>query len=196
MRFKVVLVTAILGAATLASAQAVPSAKATPSKKQHAQGDVALTYHWLHTNAQPGNCGCFSLNGAGLSASVVAAPQWSAVFDASLEHNGDVADTGDSLTLASMHVGARYTLPSKHGKHIPIPYVQALVGGAHAGGSEAGVSDGKSRFSLRAGGGVDVPLYARFSLRGQVDYNLTAFRNTAAGDQNNILVSTGVVYRW
>ena len=32
-------------------------------------GDAAAAYHWVRTNAGPGDCGCFGMNGGGLSGS-------------------------------------------------------------------------------------------------------------------------------
>jgi len=51
------------------------------------------------------------------------------------------------------------------------PFAQILVGGAHAGGGLTGVADGNSGFAGRLGGGVDLPLTSRISVRlAQVDY--------------------------
>ena len=33
------------------------------------KGDAAATYEWVRANAGPGQCGCFGMNGGGLSAS-------------------------------------------------------------------------------------------------------------------------------
>ena len=52
----------ILGGALLSLGQATPTSFAQ-------RGDVALTYDWVSTNAEPGDCGCFGLNGGGISAS-------------------------------------------------------------------------------------------------------------------------------
>ena len=52
----------LLGMAAAAAAQAI-------SGTSHS-GDIALAYHWVHTNAPPnGGCGCFALNGGGISGS-------------------------------------------------------------------------------------------------------------------------------
>ena len=53
-----VLLSGVLGGASVTVAQ------------ESYNGDAAATYHWVHTNAGPGQCGCFGLNGAGLSGSV------------------------------------------------------------------------------------------------------------------------------
>src|SRR5271168_2820081 len=51
-------------------------------------GDAAAAYQWVHSNAGPGQCGCFGLNGGGLSGSWNFRGPWSAVVDFSAEHTG------------------------------------------------------------------------------------------------------------
>jgi outer membrane immunogenic protein len=63
-----------LGLATTAMAQVLPSSSGY-------NGDVALTYQYTHSNTQPGDCGCFNLNGGGLSASWQFYPRLSAVVE-------------------------------------------------------------------------------------------------------------------
>jgi peptidoglycan-associated lipoprotein len=164
-------------------------------------GDAAATYHWVHTNAGPGQCGCFGLNGAGLSGSWNVHGPWSVVADASSEFTSSASSTGNSLTLTSFMGGARFQLPEPWLRHIrrhkPQPFGQVLVGVAHAGGIEAGVGDGTNKFAARVGGGIDVPLGSRFAIRViQIDYFPTTFANATNDHQNNLMISAGIVYRW
>ena len=127
-------------------------------------GDAAAAYHWVRTNAGPGECGCFGMNGGGLSGSWNFRGPWFA----------------NSLTLTSYLAGARYKIPQPwmEGKHKPRPFAQILLGAAHAGGGEAGVADGSYRFATRIGGGIDVPVSSHFAVRVvQIDYYLTTFAN-------------------
>ncbi|MDP9146840.1 MAG: hypothetical protein M3N22_04220 [Acidobacteriota bacterium] len=48
------------------------------------------------------------------------------------------------------------------------PFIHVIVGGIHALPQTA--SGGKNGFALQAGGGADIRLYPRFSIRGEVDY--------------------------
>jgi hypothetical protein len=181
----------LLGAATAAMGQGVGSPTGG--------GDVALTYHWVRSNTQPGDCGCFDLNGVGLSASVHFSEKWAAVAEVSGEYADNGPSTGNTLTLASYLGGLRYTLPQPwhRGAHSPQPFAQVLIGAAHAGGGIAGAGDGTVAFETRGGGGLDVPLNSRFALRVlQVDYDLTRFPNSTNSHQNNLLVGAGLVYRW
>jgi outer membrane immunogenic protein len=162
-------------------------------------GDAAASYHWVHTNAGPGQCGCFGLNGGSISGSWNIRGRWSLVAELSSEFTASVPTSGSSLTLTSLLAGARYQLPQPwlRGHHSPRPFAQVLLGGAHAGGGEAGVGDASYAFATRMGGGVDVPINSRFAVRViQVDYFLTHFANADNNHQNNFLVGAGFVFHW
>jgi outer membrane immunogenic protein len=162
-------------------------------------GDAAAVYHWVRSNAGPGECGCFGLNGGGISGSWNFHGPWSVVADISSEFNGSAPLAGDSLTLTSFLAGARYRIPQPwlEGNHKPQPFAQILLGEAHAGGGVAGVADGSHEFATRMGGGIDVPVNSHFAVRIiQLDYFLTTFANSTNDHQNNLLVGAGIVYHW
>src|ERR1700722_6154190 len=164
-------------------------------------GDAAASYQWVHTNAGPGQCGCFGLNGGGVSASWEVRGPWAVVADFSSGTTTGAPTVGSSLTLTSGLAGARFELPRMrrnwiHGAHRVQPFAQILVGAAHAGGGAAGLGDGTNRFAARAGGGGDGPVTRRFSVRGQIDYFATTFANTTNDHQNNLLIGAGIVYHW
>ena len=188
----ILLITALLlVGASSASAQA-------PAQESYS-GDAAATYHWVRANAGPGQCGCFGLNGAGLSGSWNFLGPWSVVTEFSTEFTGSAPLTRNSLTLTSYLAGARYRLPQPwlHGRHKPEPFTQLLLGGAHAGGGEAGIGDASHAFAARVGGGIDVPIRPHFAVRViQVDYFLTHFANGTNDHQNNLLIGAGIVFHW
>jgi len=162
-------------------------------------GDAALTYQWVRTNAPPGNCGCFGLNGGGISASWNLGSKFAAVAEVSAEHAGDVLSTGGSLTLTSILAGAHYQLPQpwRENPHAPQPFAQILLGTAHAGGSVAGSGDGAYAFATRIGGGLDVPVNSHFAVRVfQIDYYFTKSSNFSNDHQNNLLLGAGIVFHW
>jgi len=165
-------------------------------------GDAAATYQWVHSNAGPGQCGCFSLNGGGVSGSWNVRGPWSVVADFSSQVAPSAPTMGSSLTLTSALIGPRFELLRLrrswiHGAHRVQPFAQVLVGGAHAGGGAAGFGDATIRFASRVGGGLDIPLSRRFSMRAlQVDYYLTTFKNATNDHQNNLLIGVGFVYHW
>ena len=164
-------------------------------------GDAAVTYQWVHTNAGPGQCGCFGVSGGGVSGSWNVRGPWSVVADFSSQTATGAPTVGSSLTLTSGLGGARFELPRLrrnwiHGAHRVQPFAQILVGVSHAGGGAAGLGDGTNRFAARAGGGLDVPVSRRFSVRGQIDYFATTFANATNDHQNNLLIGAGLVYHW
>jgi outer membrane immunogenic protein len=182
----------------LATALLLGGVDAAMAQESHA-GDTAVTYHRVRTNAGPGECGCFALNGAAISGSWNFHAGWSAVTEFSAEHIGNAPSTGSSLTLTTFLAGARYTLPQPwpHGAHKPQPFAQVLLGAGHSGGGVAGVGDATYAFAGRIGGGVDVPISSRFSVRAiQVDYFRTQFANGTNDRQNNLLVAFGIAYHW
>ncbi len=162
-------------------------------------GDAALTYHWVRSNTSAGECGCFNLNGGGLSGSWEFHPRIAAVAEISAENATRVLADNKSLTLVSYLAGARYWLPQPwpSGAHSPEPFAQVLLGAVHAGGGIAGTGDGAYSFATRIGAGLDLPLNSRFALRViQIDYYLTHSVNATNNHQNNLLVAAGVVFRW
>ena len=163
-------------------------------------GDAALNYEWVHTNTQPGQCGCFGLTGAGISVSRNIRDRIAAVVDISGSSAKDGPGTGNSLTLVSYMAGGRYYVsqPWFHGPHAVEPYGQVLVGVAHAGGGIAGAGDHTyAHCRPRGRAGFDIPFGNNLAIRLlQVDYYLTDFANAANGHQNNYLLGAGVVIRW
>ena len=162
-------------------------------------GDAAATYHWVRTNAGPGQCGCFGLNGGGVSGTWNFHGPWSLVTEISSEYTGSAPTTGSSLTLTSYLAGARYYLPQPwlRRTHRPQPFAQLLVGAGHAGGGVAGIGDASYGFAVRLGGGIDVPVSSHFAVRViQIDYYLTHFANAVNDHQNNLLVGAGIVFHW
>ena len=191
MRTIAIAVALLLGASTAALGQAISN--------DARGGDIGLNYQWVHSNTQPGKCGCFSLTGAGLSYSRIVTPSLTGVAELSGAFAKNGPGTGSSLTLVSYLFGVRHQLsqPWFNGPHKPEPFAQALVGMAHAGGGIAGAADGKYALAAKLGGGIDVPATYGISVRLiQVDYFLTDFPNAGNEHQNNYLISAGVVLRW
>ena len=187
MRSFLLLTTLLLGSASLAMAQ-----------EEAYSGDAGVSYHRMRTNAAPGDCGCFSLNGVGVSGSWNIHGAWSIATEFGAEFRA-VASSQDSLTVTSFLVGARYRIPQPwlKGAHRPQPFAQFLIGPAHASGGEAGVADGTYAFASRLGGGIDIPLKSHFEVRAfQVEWFRTQFANAKNDRQNNLLISAGLVYHW
>ncbi len=159
--------------------------------------DLALTYQYMRSNTQPGECGCFSLNGSGLSASWGVRPGLAAVVEGDVGVATNGPGTGNSITLASGVAGVRYRLPVQpHGHRAPQFFVESMAGGGHAGGGIAGAGDGSAAFVGRAGGGFDEVVAEPFALRFEADYEPTTFANNTNNHQNNLLIAVGIVFHW
>jgi len=77
------------------------------------------------------------------------------------------------------------------------PFVHALFGGAHLSAGGFGVSGSTNAFAVALGGGLDVNVNNNVAIRlGQVDYLLTKFQDGVDDRQNNVRISTGVVFRF
>jgi peptidoglycan-associated lipoprotein len=181
----------LLPAAGLAALSAVPPAAAAQTAPR---AEVAVTYDWVHTNAPPADCGCFSMNGGSGSFAYRFTPSFSVVGEAGAVTNGNVNKSGLGLTLADFLGGGRYTMRNRSRLK---PFGEVLVGVAHTSGSLSPDSIGvgsATAFAMETGGGVDVKLSPHFALRAvQADYLLTLFSNRINDHQNNVRLGAGVV---
>jgi outer membrane immunogenic protein len=159
--------------------------------------EVGADYNYVHTNAPPGGCGCFSMHGGDGWLAYNFSHSFSAVGLLSAQRASNVAGSGADLTLTSYLIGPRYSW-RRSGRFIP--FGQLLLGGAHAAGSfapgSAGNPGSSNAFAMTAGGGLDVELTKRFAVRAfQADYYLTHFANRVNDHQNNLRISVGLVLR-
>ena len=167
------------------------------------RSELALGYTYLHSNAPPGGCGCFNLNGGNATYAWQLKPAqpgssvYSLVGDVTAAHAGNFSSAAYSLTLSVYTVGVRYRLHSGHSSLQP--FGQVLAGFAHSSGTlvqgqSTAASNAGAAFAANVGGGADLHLNGRFSIRlADVDYLVTTFDNGSNNHQNNLRVSTGVV---
>ena len=105
--------------------------------------------------------------------------------------------TGASLTLSSFTTGVRYSPPLKRTRLQP--FGEVLVGYSHISGSltQLQTTSSSNGFAANLGGGLDVHLNQRLSLRLiEADYLVTTFDNGINNHQNLLRVSTGIVLRF
>ncbi|HUI44200.1 MAG TPA: outer membrane beta-barrel protein [Terriglobia bacterium] len=75
-----------------------------------------------------------------------------------------------------------------------VPFGHVLLGAVRGGPEYLGISDSEYRFGVLAGGGVDLKMGKRVSLRIiQADYLMTRFSSSR---QDNIRLSAGIVLRF
>ena len=161
--------------------------------------EIALNYTYVHTNAPPGGCGCFSLSGGSGSYAYHPGPQFAAVIEFGAVHEANINGTGLDLTLATYLFGPRFYYRKPHARFVP--YGQVLLGLAHITGGLAPANSGGAPsatvFSSTLGGGAEFNLSRKITLRlVQVDYLITTFDNQVDGHQNNLRISTGAAYHF
>lgn len=89
--------------------------------------EIGLSYDYIHANAPPGQCGCFSLNGGSVTAILNVTPRLSIVADVAIAQASHVNGTQQNITIINYLFGPRY---SRRGRSRFVPYDQVLVGGA------------------------------------------------------------------
>jgi outer membrane immunogenic protein len=161
--------------------------------------EIALDYTYLHTNAPPGGCGCFSMNGGSGSYAYHPGPQFAWVIEVGAVHAAKVDASGLDLTLTSYLGGPRFYYRRPHARFVP--YGQVLLGAVRATGGLAPANSGGASsstvFGSTLGGGVEFNVSRRISLRlAQVDYFVTTFDNKADDHQNNLRISAGAAYHF
>jgi len=173
------------------SAQAAGDSKPLPF-------ELAGGYTYLRANEPPGSCNCFNMQGGnGTFAWAIKDSGVAVVGDVAATHAGTISSTGYNLTIVAITGGLRYRPPVK-GSVIQ-PFGQALFGIAHASGTGAQAPNPEAgnagaAFALNAGGGVDLALSRRFSIRAfEADYLMTTFDNGSNNRQNNLRISVGAV---
>jgi outer membrane immunogenic protein len=160
--------------------------------------EIALDYSFIHSNAPPGGCGCFSMNGGGGSYAYHYGPQFALLVDVSIVHAG-ISASQLPLTLTSYLFGPRFYYRKPNARFVP--YGQVLLGPVRGtGGFVHQTSDGSSPpvvFGSTIGGGVEYNLNRSISLRiAEVDYFVTTFDNGVNNRQNNIRITAGAAYHF
>jgi outer membrane immunogenic protein len=159
--------------------------------------EVGLDYNYVRSNVPNGGCGCFGLNGGSGWVAFKFSRSLAVVGEIASQTASNISSSGADLTLTSYLAGARYSW-SHAGRFGP--FAQALLGGAHAGGTLApgnsGLPGSANAFAMTAGGGLDIGLTRRIALRAlEVDYYLTRFDNGVNDHQNNLRIEAGMIIR-
>lgn len=165
--------------------------------------ELAVEYSFLNSNAPPGGCGCFSLNGGSASfawplESSKLSNKFALVGDIGVSHASSIASQGYDLTLSTYTLGGRY---SRQLGHSPLRlFGQVLAGVGHASGSlvegnNPGASNAGAAFAGIAGGGVDLHASRHLFFRlVEADYLATTFDNASNAHQNNLRIGAGLVF--
>jgi outer membrane immunogenic protein len=160
--------------------------------------EVGAAYSYVKTNAPPGACGCFSMNGGEGWFAYNFSRAWAAVGEIGAARASNIDGTTGDFTLTSFLGGPRYSW--RRDARVA-PFGQVLIGGAHGSGvltpSLSGLPSGASAFAMSAGGGVDAAVSRHWAVRlVEVDYYLTRFNNATNHHQNNLRIGVGIAYRF
>jgi outer membrane immunogenic protein len=161
-------------------------------------GEAGIDYNYVHTNAPPGGCGCFSMHGGDAWIAYNMPRSFAIIAQVSSQHASNIGGSATDLTLTSYLFGPRYSLDLSRRF---VPFAQVLLGVAHASGTfapgSAGYPGSANAFGMTVGGGVDMKLSNRFAVRAfQADYYLTNFANGVNDHQNNLRISAGLIFRF
>jgi outer membrane immunogenic protein len=160
--------------------------------------EVSFAYSYLRSNANPGQCGCFNMNGGNVEGALHLYRGFSAVADFNGENTGSVNNGGRGLSLISFTAGPSFSF-SFHSRFAP--FAQGLFGAAHGFNSyfpvTAGPTGAATGFAMNAGGGFDVRIARHMAIRPiEADYFLTRLPNGVNGSENNFRLSAGIVLRF
>ncbi len=184
----------------IASASILSFAQAQSVAYPDHRTEIAAEYSYVHANAPPADCGCFSSNGGSVSiAQPLRSGRFAFAFDTTIVHGSNISSGKYGLTLSTFTAGVRYRpLPRARWN----PFGEVLVGAAHASGSlvegpTPAASDSALVFASTIGGGLDRRLTGHWSLRLiEADYLLTTYSNRTNDHQNNLRLSVGAAYRF
>jgi outer membrane immunogenic protein len=197
MKTRLAFLLAVLATAAAVQAQSAPAV--VPYNPEAHRAEIAVDYSYLHTNAPPGGCGCFSMNG--FTAQLgwpVAHKGISAVGEINVAHTSNADGTRTSFTLGSFGVGARYRIDRRGW----VPFGEAMVGAIQATGGYKNIgitSPGSASLNFVGivGGGLDRRITSRLYIRLiEADYFATTFDNGSNDHQNNLRINAGLVWRF
>lgn len=197
MRIKDRFKGALYVAATVTILSGAASAQASPEVR--ARPEIAASFDYVRSNAPVGGCGCFGIYGGSATfAFPLHDTPLALVADAASGVSTSIGPGGYSLILSRFTAGLRYT-PYLTASRLR-PFAQVTGGVAHASQSlvaSATASNAPAALALDLGGGVDLDLNRRFSVRlAQVSYLLTTFDNGSNNLQNNLRLGAGFVVRF
>jgi outer membrane immunogenic protein len=171
----------------------VPAKLANVRAQSMSLVEAGGNYNYMRTNAPPGGCGCFSMNGGAAWISYNPFGPLAIVGELSVQHASSVLGSGAGLTLTSYQVGPRYRF--RQVRRL-VPFAQVLLGGSRASGSYASDMGLSNAFAATMGGGIDVELTSRVDVRAfQADYAFLRFPNGVNDHQNNLRISFGIVFK-
>jgi outer membrane immunogenic protein len=194
MRLIKVSLSAVLIALTVsASAQSRPAATIFGvDQGQIPAMEIGLNFTYIHANAPPSQCGCFSLYGGGGTLVVNAPRGLSLVADISTGHANAVDNTTQNITIVDYLGGLRYSY--RTGRRYT-PYAEALAGNSQEISNYTYVQNANA---LAAGGGLGLStvLSRRIAWNVEADYLYSRLPNANNNRQSDLRIVTGIIFRF
>ena len=167
-----------------AKAQAAPAATGL-------RVDVAGGFTVIHANEGPAVCGCFFMNGGSGELAVTNSRNISFVTNVGYTSATNINGNDRNLALLTVLEGGRYSL-DRGGRFVP--FGQVMIGFAHTSTNYV-IDSSAARLALATGGGLDVRISDRFSVRpAEVEYLFTTIPNGQNNFQNQIRMTAGIVF--
>lgn len=174
--------------------QAPPAVSPSSGTQPPPRFEVGLGFNYLHANAPPGSCQCFSLNGGYASLAFYVSHGLNLVADGSAAFAGDVDGSKQSMLISNYLFGPRYSW--RRGARKLVPFGQALLGGSTELSNVAPVQH-VSAFAFGLGGGVNAELAHHLGLKlGEADWVHSLLPNGSNDLQNNLRITSGIVIRF
>lgn len=182
----------LAGGSAARAQQTVTDIDAMPSR-----WDIAGGYNFIKANAPPGDCGCFSMNGAFVGADLNLTPWFGVTGELNAGHATKISNLGQNLTLTTLMGGPRVSWT--HFRYTP--FAEFKAGGARGTGSYFPTSTGgkssDTSFAYSTGGGLDINFSPRLAVRApEIQYLHTAFPNGVNTSQHQLQIGVGVVLRF
>lgn len=153
--------------------------------------EAGANFDYVHANAPPGQCGCFSLYGGNATFQLNLTRKWAGMADLTFAHANNVNGTGQNITIINYLFGPRYIWrrPSRY-----VLYGEALFGGAKEN-VNFDFTINRQSFALMGGGGVMTKIKPKIGINiVELDYVYTRIPNAVNNTQNNTRISTGITY--
>jgi outer membrane immunogenic protein len=195
MRFeKTVLLTAFVALSATLSAQARAQETFGTEPGQTPRFETSVGYTFVHANAPPGQCGCFSANGGFGSVVFNVSRGFGVVADVAGVHTNTIGSTTQSITVINYLFGPRYSFRSVSRRFVP--YAQALGGGSRETSNYAAVqSVNAAAFSV--GGGVSTTFNRHLGRTIFEGDWVHSYPPNAQNDiQNDLRISSAISFRF
>ncbi len=157
--------------------------------------DLGVNYVADISNAHPGACGCFAMQGGGVNARLALTSRLSAVADFSVVNTGTVSGANYGLGLMTLMAGPQV----RHRMGRYTPYGQFLLGAVRGFNSvfPSSSSSSATGFIYAVGGGSEMTVSRKFSARLlELDYMRTTLPNNVNNWQNHLKISAGLIYHF